>query len=151
MFSYCTDIYKNCRDVEERVETTGRTERVLMTMGCFFGACWNDNSSHLFAQFQLDHHRGGILFPLSTGVLKDVEVLCLYDIFRLGRYDPMLCLLGLRRSQDIDSSRYGGDDALFFGYDLKAGKCLMFYRFLASRRSKTGSGVTVDFPGHEVR
>lgn len=48
MFWYRTDAYKNCRDDEERVEFSVRTENELILMGCFFEACLNGTASRLF-------------------------------------------------------------------------------------------------------
>lgn len=80
VFSYCTGIYNNCRFVKERVEMINRTENVLMTMVCFFAACWNRNSSHLFGNVLFDHHHCDILVSLMTAILEDVEILGLDEV-----------------------------------------------------------------------
>lgn len=73
-----------------------------MSMVCFFAACRNGNSSHSCDHVRSDHHCGDILAPLPTSVLKGVTVLGLYDIIRLARYDQVLSLLTLCRSQVMD-------------------------------------------------
>lgn len=115
MFSYCTGIYRNCRDDKGLVEIIARVESALMTIGCFFAACRNGSSTHLFDHFQLDHHRGGILVTMPTGVLEDFGVTGLYDAIRLAVHGPELRLLVPRRLQKIDWSRYGSSDLPFFG------------------------------------
>lgn len=89
-------------------------------MACFFTTCPNFNLSHLLDHVHLDHHRGGILVPLSTVVLEDVEVLGLYGVIRLARYISVLCLLALPCSQEIDRPCCGGDDSpLLFDFSTR--------------------------------
>lgn len=87
---------------------------------------------------------------MPTSVLEEVEVLGLYGAIRQAGYGPVLCFLAFRRSQEIDWSRYGDDDPLFFGNDFKTGQMYDIPPLRANKRSKTGSGVVVDTPGHEV-
>lgn len=75
VFPYCTGIYINSWDDNGRAEIIARMESELMTMSCFFAACWIGNSAHSFGHVQLNQHQGGILVPLSTCMLKYVEVL----------------------------------------------------------------------------
>lgn len=60
---------------------------MLHAKGCFFAACQNGNSSHLFGNVLSDNQRGGnpVLFP--TGVLEDVETLGLHDGIRMAAND----------------------------------------------------------------
>lgn len=88
---------------------------------------------------------------MPTGVLEDVEVLGLYEAIRMAEYDPVLCLLGLRRSQKIDWSRYGGDNSPCFSYDFKTGQLFDVPPLRAKKRSKKGSGGVFDIPGHNVQ
>lgn len=62
-------------------------------MGCLFAAYQNGTSSHTFTNVHFDQHRSGILVPLSTGVLEEVEVLGLCDSIQLDGYDLLLCLM----------------------------------------------------------
>lgn len=98
-------------------EIFARTKKALLTMGCFFAACPNGKASHSFCNVQFDHYRGDMFVPLATGVLEDVEVLEFHDMIRFCGSDPVLCLLAVWRSQEIDWSRYGSTHPLFFGYD----------------------------------
>lgn len=75
LFWCSTGIYKNCRDVKRSIQMIKRTEKTLMTIGGFFAACRNDNSSDLFGHVLFDHHRGSVPIPFSTDVLEDVKVL----------------------------------------------------------------------------
>lgn len=72
------------------------------------------NPSHSFGHVKLHHHHGNILVPLPTGVLRDVEILGLCDVILLARYDPVLCLLAVRRTQKIDGPLYDGNIRLFW-------------------------------------
>lgn len=87
-------------------EITARTERALMTIGCFFVACRNGPSSHSYRNVQFDHNRGCILDPLLTVVSENDGVIGLCDVIRLAVCDSVLCFLELR-------SRYAGEDPLF--------------------------------------
>lgn len=120
-----------------------------MTLVCFFGACRSGNLLHSFGHFQLDHHRGGILVSLPTDGLEDVKVPGFHDAIQLAGYDPTLCLLALRRSQEDDWSRYVDDDPPFFGYDSMTGLVYDIPRLRANKRFKTGSSIIVDFASHE--
>lgn len=103
--SNCTGIYKHSLDDKGRAAIIAWTERALMKMACFFAAFRNGNASHSVGYFQFDQHRGGIPAPLTTGVLKDVKVLGLYDVICLAGCDPVLCFMAVRRSQEIDWPR----------------------------------------------
>lgn len=150
-FSYVTAIYKNCRDYKGRIKVIARTENALITMVCFFAACWNGNSSHSFGLIQFEHHCDGIVVPLPTGVFKDVAVLGLYEVIQLAAYDQVLCLLALLRSQEMVWSPYGGEDPPCFVYDFKTWHVFDVPPLLANKRSKRGSAVIVDVPSHEAR
>lgn len=91
-----------------------------------------------------------MLVPLPSGVLEDVEVLGLYDVIRLAGYNPVLCLLVLRRLQEIDWSHYHGADLQFFGYDFKTEQVFNAPQLCTNKRSKTDSGVIVGVLGHKV-
>lgn len=121
-----------------------------MTIGCFFAVCRNSNSSHSLGHVQFDHHLGGILILLPTGVLKDVEVLGFYDVKRLVGFDPVLCLLALRRLQEIDWSRHGGENPPYLGCDLKTRQAFDILPLCVNKRSKTDSGATSDVLCHEM-
>lgn len=151
VFSYCTGAYMKYRDDKARVEMLSRTENALMTAACIFAACRNGDSSHSFAYLQFDRHSGGILVSLPIGVLEDVKVLGLYSVIRLIGYDSVLCLLALRRSQEIDWSRYGGTDPAFLGYDLKTGPVFNVPPLRANKRTKTGSTTVFDVLRREAR
>lgn len=75
-----------------------------MTINCFFAATRNGNVSHFFGHILFDHHPGGVLIWLPTGVLDDVEVHRLYDLILLCGYDPVLCLLAVPCAKEIDWS-----------------------------------------------
>lgn len=81
VFSYCTGVYRNCLDGNGHEEMISRAEKELMSMDCFFTACCNGSPSHSFGYPQCDHHRGGILEPLRTGALEDLDVFGLYSLF----------------------------------------------------------------------
>lgn len=85
-----------------------------------------------------------------TTVLKDVEVLGLYEVIRMSEYDPMLCLLAFRPSQELDWSRYGSSSPLFLSHELTTGLLYGIPPFRANKRSKTGSVSIADTPGHEA-
>lgn len=68
-------------------------------MVSFFAACCSINASHLFGHVLLDLHREGILGPLPTDHLENIEVLVLFDLIRLAGHDAVLCLLVFFRSQ----------------------------------------------------
>lgn len=61
----------------------------------------------IFSHVQYDHHCGGVVVPLLTAIIEDVVVLGLYDIIRLAGYDLVLCLVAVRRFQDIHSCQCG--------------------------------------------
>lgn len=88
----------------------------------FLAACHNGSSSHIFVYLLLDHHRGGVLLSLPSGVLEDIEVLVLYSIICLVSYDPVLCMLELKRSHDVDWSCYGCNDPVFLRYKFTTGQ-----------------------------
>lgn len=87
---------------------------------------------------------------MPSGVLNDVELFGLYHAICLAAYNPVLCFSSLSRSQEINRSRYGGDDPPFNDYDSKTGKVYNSRPLRASKRSKTGSGVIVDVQRHPV-
>lgn len=89
---------------------------MLIAMALFFAACRNVSASHSFAHFRFDHHRGGILIPLSTGAVGNVKLFVLYDVVRLASYDPVLYLLAIWNSQEIGWSPYGGASPAFFAH-----------------------------------
>lgn len=122
-----------------------------MTMGSFLAACLNGNPSHSFCHVQFDHHCGGIHVPLQSDILEDIEVLCLYDVIRFDGYDPVLCVLSLLRSQEMDWSRYGGDDTPVFGYDFRREQVYDVPTLRANKRSRNGSGVVIDISGYVGR
>lgn len=128
-----------------------QTENAVITMACFFTACRNRDTSHFFGHLQFDQHSDGIIVPLPTGVLEDVEVLRLYDVIRLVGYGPVLCLLAVRRSQEIDWSQYGGNYPTFFGYDFNSGQVFDVPPLGANKKSKTDSDMIVDIPFHQAR
>lgn len=65
-----------------------------MSIGCFVAASWNSNASYFLGHVQIDHHRRYILVQLLTGLPKDVEVFCLYDLIGLAGYNPAVVLVG---------------------------------------------------------
>lgn len=75
----------------------------------------------------------------------------MYDVIGLVGYDPVLCLLALLRSQETEFSSNGGEDPLFFGCDFKTGQLFDVSPLRANKKSRMGSGVTVDVPGRAVR
>lgn len=127
-----------------------RTKKALMMMTCFLAARRNGNASHCFGHVQLDHHRGGILVSLPTGVLEDVELLGFYDVLRLAEYDQVLCSLAVWRSQETDWSRYGCNDPQLFGHKSSTGLVYGIMPLRANKRSNTGSSIVLSIPGHEV-
>lgn len=74
----------------------------------------------------------------------------LYDATRLFGYDPVFCLLALHHSQEIDWSRYSGDHPPFSGYDFRTEQLLDVPPLRAKKRSKLGSGFSIDVPAGEV-
>lgn len=121
-----------------------------MTMGCFFAAGRNSNAWHTFFNVQFDHHRGGVPVQLPAGILEDVKILGLHDVFQLAGYDPVLCLLVPHRFQEIFWSLYGGEDPPFFVYVLTAGLVYSVPPLRVDERSNMGSGIVVDISSHEV-
>lgn len=83
-------------------------------------------------------------------MLEGIQALGFYDVVRLVGYDLVLCFLGVRRLQEVDWSLYGGNDTPFSAYHFSAGSVLVVSPLLANKRSKSGFGVSVDIPGHEV-
>lgn len=81
--------------------------------------------------------------------MKDIEVLSLYVVIRLAGYDPVFCLLALRRSQKINWSHHSGDDPQLFSYDFATQQMYDSSLLCASKRSKKGSNVFVDIPRDE--
>lgn len=79
-----------------------------------------------------------------------MEVLGLYDVVRMARHDPVLCLLAVCRSKEIDGSRYGGNNMQFFEYKFKAGLVYGILLIRTIKRPKLSSDVVVDIPCHEV-
>lgn len=77
-------------------------------------------------------------------------MLGLYDVIQLVTYEPVLCSLTLRFLQEINLTRYGGDDHRSFGYDFKPGQVFDVPPLYANNRSNMGSGVTVDVPGRKA-
>lgn len=82
--------------------------------------------SHLFDHVHFDHRCGDILTPLPNSVLEDAELFCADNITRLAGYNPVLCLVLLRRSQKIIRSRYGGSDSAIFSREFKIVQYSMF-------------------------
>lgn len=103
------------------VEIVPRTGNASITIDRFFAACRNCNSSSSFRHVQFDHHLGGTLVSLPTGILDDVEVLGLYDVIRLAGYDPVLRLLALGCSYGTNWFCYDGDVSPFPGYYFTTG------------------------------
>lgn len=91
-----------------------RTENTMMLTACSFTECRKDRSSHSFRHVQFDDNRGSILVPLPTRSLEDVEVLASHGVLGLARYNPLFYLFSLRRSHEIDWSRYVGMDLPVF-------------------------------------
>lgn len=120
-------------------------------MVCFFAAYQNGNSLYLFGHVQFELRCRGILVPLPTGVLENAKVFSLYEVIRLARHDLVLCLLVFRRLQEINWSRNCGGYPPVFGYYFKTGQVFGVPPLRANKRSKTGSGVIVHVPGHEIR
>lgn len=83
-------------------------KNVLKAMACFVTVCRNGNQSHLFSCLQLDYHCDDFFAPLLTGVSENVGVFCWYFVTRLVLYDQTLCLLALKRSQELELWCYGG-------------------------------------------
>lgn len=104
--SYYTGMYINCRDDNGRVGTIAWTEKPSVAMAGFFAACRTGYSTNWFGDPHFVHHCGGDLVMLSTGSLQKIEILGLYDVIRLVRYDLISCLLVLRRWHGIDWSSY---------------------------------------------
>lgn len=75
----------------------------------------------IFGHVQFDHHYSSTLVLLRTSILEGMEVIRLFEFIRLAGYYPVLCLLDLYCSQEIDWPRYGSDYSPFFGYDYKTG------------------------------
>lgn len=88
------------------------------------------------------------MFP--TAVLEDMDALGLFDVISLDGHDLVLCLLALRRSQEIDSSRYGSTDPAFSCNDFKAWQVFDAPPLHANKKAKTFTGTIVDIPGHDV-
>lgn len=105
-------------------------------LGCYFSVCRIRYSLHSSGHIQFDHHRGGIIVTLPTSILGNVKFFGFYDVIRLAGYDSVLCLLPLRRSQEIDRSRYGGNDPPFIGYDLTTEKVYDIFPLRASKNPR---------------
>lgn len=151
VFSYCTGVYMNCRDAKRCVEVIARAESTLMTMTRFSAAYQNGNSSHSFGHLQFDHHRCGILVPMLTSVLENVEIPCLYGVIRPVDYDAVLCLLALRRSQEFYCLRFDDRDLVFFGCGFKTRQTFDVPPLHANKRSKTGTSTILDDSGRKIR
>lgn len=74
-------------------------------MDCHFTTYGTANSCRLFGHIQFDHHCRDVLVVLRTAFLEHVKMLGLHDIICLAVCDTLLCLLAIRRSQEIDRSR----------------------------------------------
>lgn len=63
----------------------------------------------------------------------------------------MLCLLAVWHSQEIEQSRYGGGDSLFFVYEFRTRSVYGVPPLCANKRFESSSGVMVVVTGREVR
>lgn len=101
-YSHTVPAYSRIAEMTRRVRkiTPGRKcvdDDVLYVCSLFERLCFP-----FFGLVQFVHQRGGISVPLTTGVMKIVEVISFYELIRLAAYDPGLCLLAVRRFQVID-------------------------------------------------
>lgn len=119
-----------------------------MTIVCFFVGCRNGGSSHSHDYLQCNHHRSGILVLFPTGVLENIEVLDLYFAICLAGSDLVLCLLPLRRAQEVSWSHHGKHDPVSLDYKYTTGKVFYIPQQLVHEMLKTVSATMVDFSGH---
>lgn len=150
VFSYRTGMYMNCQDTKGLAEMSARTENTLVTRACFLASCLICSSWHFLVDLRLSQYFRGILVPFLTAVLKNREVFGFYSVTHLVGYDPVLCLLTFKSSQEVDWSYYCRIDPVLQYYDLKTGKVLNIPPLHASKRLKTGSAMVIDVPGYEA-
>lgn len=100
---------------------------------------------------EFDHRRDGILVSLPRTLLQNVEQLILYDLIWFAGYEPLLFLLTLRRSQDVNRSRYVDSNHTFLCFDFKTSKAFDISSLCSNKWSRTGSETAVDILGGNAR
>lgn len=145
VFSYCTGIYKDCRDDRGACQNDLPDGKRVDDHVWFFAACRNDISSHSFGNIHFRHYYSGIAVLLPSGFLEVDKVLGLYKAIGLPGSDPVLCLLGLRRSQKINWCHYGGEVRPYFGCHFKNGKIYDISTFRANKWAMLVPALSIKF------
>lgn len=72
----------------------------------FFAARRDRHSRHKFRYAKFNCDQGGLIVPLITDIYSDLDIVGRYEVIRNVSFDPVLSILRLRRSSEVDYGCY---------------------------------------------
>lgn len=102
IFAYVSVIHKASSDDAGRFLTNAHTEDLLMTLMSFLAACCDGPSGDSLGFEQFDCRHGGFIVLLPTGISPGSEIVGQYDEFSEAGLSPVLTILALPRSSELD-------------------------------------------------
>lgn len=78
-------------------------------------------------------------------------MLGLHSVFLLVGYNPVLCLLAFKRSQEVNGLHYIGNGPVFRGYEFRTGQVLDITPLQVNKRLNTGFSTVADVSCRQYR
>lgn len=76
------------------------------------------HSNHTFGYAQHNCHQIGFIVPLPTGISTYFDVIGQYEVIGKAVFEPVLSIVALRRSSEVDWDSYVDVEHNFLGYEL---------------------------------
>lgn len=149
-FAYRSRLYRSGKIDRDRVITIAKAEAVLMFLASFFAACKYWYADYLFGYAQFDVHEGGFIVPIPWLLAKRTSNVGLARLISSCSPDPVLSLLALNMSSEIDWCHYIGDQLLFLRYDLENTTVSDRVATRAAKRQKVCGSVLLHVPGRRI-
>lgn len=148
--AYFSGIYRACSVDNVRVLVIMLMEKTLMVLKCFFSACHECHSSHMFGYSQLDCYQCSFTVPFTTGTSVDLHTIGQYEVIHKAGSDLIFRILTFWHSSKVDWDSYICLKRPFSGRDFSFRTVSSLSPLTVESRQRPGSEALVFIPGRDV-
>lgn len=134
----------------ERVVTIAKTQILAMSFASLFTACEYVHVKYSSRYTQFDTHGGGIILPFLASLMEEDSNVVLASLITLSGSNPVISLLSLKKSAEINCNHYVADEFQFPGYDVETVAVSNIVATHAKKSRKVRREVALDVPGRVI-